>query len=660
MTRSIRLGAIGMVLAAAAAITSSHLWGDPGQAKKNGQPLLPSDSNQTASNQASRDSENALAQSKFAIGGVVTYQPLEGEQLFAWQVKPNLGKAVGRPRDTLIMVSTTASLAGAHLVAAQQLAEALMKNGGPNDRFSLWMVSTNDDVFTKNLTKNFIDPKKDEKQVKDAMKVLADQYPAGDADLKSALAKAIASFEPNEARQQVLLYVGDGQSNAAPVSAADRTALAKKMVERKIAFFPVPLGREMDPTNLHGLATSTGGIVVRVALMKDKAEEAVTRIQQTIAAPILYPTKIQMAGEVIEHYPTKLPPMRGDAPTLVVGKMKPAKQISATVEGIVGGKPAKVVCKIADSVPDAELDNYFLVSIVNQWQRAKDQPALIRADRALAFAYEDNRIAHEDLLTNAQQAMHQNNLEAAARLYDQAAKFVPHDQEAAAGLKLIEGLKNGKVNRKDLLKRIEDDSRKLVKLEKGKAVRLSAEEIKKVVDQAEALQPPKGVDQNRAAEDALKAHRDRIIIEEQSLTQQIEGDIKTAMRELPKDPDAAHERIRSALLRVKDHPDLSDAVRDNLLRRLESSLRTVATQGAQVKLRKEQDELNVATALARGDRLLVEKTETERFERGTKSSRVWSMRLGTISFAARRRRTRFSKVCSNSRKMPGSKDCRCQ
>src|SRR5579862_2422624 len=151
MTKSLRLGAIAVVLTAGAVVSSSHLWGDPGQAKKENRPLLPPDSTRAAASQNGRDAENALAQSKFSLGGVLTYQPLQGDQLFAWQLKPDLGKGTGRPRDTLIMVATTASLAGPHLVAAQQLAESLMKNAGAGDRFSLWMVSTDDVVFTKNL-----------------------------------------------------------------------------------------------------------------------------------------------------------------------------------------------------------------------------------------------------------------------------------------------------------------------------------------------------------------------------------------------------------------------------------------------------------------------------------------------------------------------------
>jgi len=35
------------------------------------------------------------------------------------------------------------------------------------------------------------------------------------------------------------------------------------------------------------------------------------------------------------HYPTKLPPLRPDAPTLIIGRMKAAKELAVSVSGSV-------------------------------------------------------------------------------------------------------------------------------------------------------------------------------------------------------------------------------------------------------------------------------------------------------------------------------------
>src|SRR2546423_1066293 len=151
MTNARRLWAVAAVLAAAAFITSSTLGGDTGGKKGS---LFPQDGSRPAAQQPAQESDAGPAQSRFATGGIQTYQPLQGEQLFAWQIKPELGPGVDRPRDLLIMISTTATQAGRNWIASQQLVEALAKNAGPNDRVSVWMVSTPEERFTKCLTKN--------------------------------------------------------------------------------------------------------------------------------------------------------------------------------------------------------------------------------------------------------------------------------------------------------------------------------------------------------------------------------------------------------------------------------------------------------------------------------------------------------------------------
>src|SRR5262249_35702837 len=147
-----------------------------------------------------------------------------------------------------------------------------------------------------------------------------------------------------------------------------------------------------------------------------------------LAQPILYPSKLELPAEVVEFYPTKLPPLRGDAPTLLIGRMKETKSISYTVTGNLGGK--EVVVKGTETVNKHEADNYFLISMLAQWKNAAAQPALIRADRALVFAYENSRMTRDQLLTAAQMALSDNKLDVAGLLYQKVQKLNPPDVEA--------------------------------------------------------------------------------------------------------------------------------------------------------------------------------------------------------------------------------------
>src|SRR5262245_45082746 len=111
MTKVRRLLVVTAGLAVAALVGSTQLHG--GSNKNDRTPLLPADGrHQPGGFKMMADPEMALAHSKFAESRVVTYKPLEGDQLFALQVQPDLGAVPRQPRDSLIVIATTANMAG--------------------------------------------------------------------------------------------------------------------------------------------------------------------------------------------------------------------------------------------------------------------------------------------------------------------------------------------------------------------------------------------------------------------------------------------------------------------------------------------------------------------------------------------------------------------
>jgi hypothetical protein len=590
MTRVRRLLAVAALLAVSAVLTSSRSWGDPGDRKDRAR-LLPDAAARPAAAAAPADAEAALALAKFARGGVVTYQTTDGDTLFAAQVKPALEPVKPRPRDYLIMICTSASQAGAPWFAARQIAEAVAKEAGDNDRVTVWTV--NEPANTRNLTGDFAVPSQHAKKFAEAFELFKKKlFPAGDTDLKTGLKNAIQSFKNEPGRQQILLYLGDGMSTHNPINGVDRAALCKDMVDRKITFFSVPLGTQFKPENLHGLATGTGGLVVRVKVLEEKLGDAMKLLNAAFAAPVLYPTSFELPG-AIEHYPSRLPPLRPDAPTLVIGRMKQAKTLTYKVEGIVDGRPEPVTYgPRTEDVPEAELDNYFLVSMVNQWKNAREQHALIRADRALVFAYEQNRLQHQELLLSAELALKNKELDAAARLYENAKTLVPHDTAAAAGLRVVANLRDGKLTWETLKQQLEKQDRQVIRVEKGgKTVRVKRDAIVQLAEPDNNNKAPNPPGANVPAlerEDLLQAHRDHVIIEEQRTTTTVEQNLRQARKILPTEPDEARELLRNTLLRVSDHPDISEKVRSELVNRLQTELRNVELQGAAIKLRAEE------------------------------------------------------------------------
>src|SRR5438045_1916900 len=122
MTNVRRLMVVVGGIALTAMISSSYLRGDvPGGGKKTNLPPEP--------NEVKGDDEDVFdTSSKFDKLPLISYEPLKGDPLFALQLKPDLPDAPRRPRDILIVVSTTASQAGAPLNSSKELAEHLIKN----------------------------------------------------------------------------------------------------------------------------------------------------------------------------------------------------------------------------------------------------------------------------------------------------------------------------------------------------------------------------------------------------------------------------------------------------------------------------------------------------------------------------------------------------
>src|SRR5439155_5144153 len=80
----------------------------------------------------------------------------------------------------------------------------------------------------------------------------------------------------------------------------------------------------------------------------------------------------------------------------------------------------------------------------------KDQVALIRADRALSYAYEQNMLAKRDLVAQGEWAIQEKKLDHAQRFFDDALHLDPKDPEARAGRDVTEKLKNGQLTRQDI------------------------------------------------------------------------------------------------------------------------------------------------------------------------------------------------------------------
>ncbi|MBX9681153.1 MAG: hypothetical protein K2X38_20540, partial [Gemmataceae bacterium] len=605
--------AVGFAIVTWLTASHTHTHGQPGPVKTAAAPT-PKITPQTKEAPAKPAVDDGT---RFPANSVATYKSATGDVHFALQVQPKIPASTATGRDYIVVVSVAANLAGEAWTGANQIAEAIVETAKdrPNDRVSLWTIGT--PAQTKSHTEGFLSPK-DETELKKLRRILQNihkkEYPLGDTDLKDGLAKMVSTFDDGAGRQRILLFLGDGNSTHNPLSNEDRYRLARSMVEKRVGFFPVPLGGPLHAENLHGLANATGGVVLRTRVIAEKLVDALKRYEEAFVGGVMYDAKLELPREVTEAYPTVLPPLRGDQPTLVVGRMKEGvKQFPVTVTGTLIAQKNETTIGLAPEVQATKTENFFLVSLVDQWKGAKEHPAVLRADRALSFAYEQTRLLKEELLVGAHLAMDSDRFPEAARLFQQAKMLAPHDPEAKAGAVLADKFQTGKVTR-DMLRKELVKAKSMVKIEAGsKMTRQDVTLLAQLIEEPVVQDPKKGP---ALIDDAnlLKQRRDQVVIEEQKMTQTVDNVLAQARRGLALDPDNVLDLLRNTLSRVSDHPDISEQVRRGLSARLEASLRDASVQGRRYKLQREEQNSLVAQVQRELERDQNRQTYEERVE----------------------------------------------
>jgi len=519
---------------------------------------------------AERRAKEEIEPSRFAGKPIITYKTVGGENLFAMQLQPSI-EAAPRPRDILILIDTSASQAVGPLKASGELANALSKALTPNDRVSVWTAN----MQGKAVTKGFVEPSK----VSEALSTLKDSYPSGATSLKASITSALETFEAGTGRQRTIVFLGDGLSVADPLDGEARNSLVAEMVRREVCFMPVPMGLRLDPINLHGLATGTGGRTVRIE-SGETTPQMVAKLDEALKAPVLYPESSSFGADLAEVLPGKLPPLRTDVPTLVVGKIKEGAkptEVVYKITGRVAGKALEVGQTLP--VPAADDANFFLTQVVGQWRERKDRPAILQGDRALAFAFEQNRLAMEDALSRGELALRNGRPDAAAKLFRQASQLDPASNEAKAGIKLSDDLTQGRVKAEEL------------------AVKMGIPGITLVAAQAKPeAKPGQAKDEavDLAANDAVKEVQARRAAAEQQVQKRVNEGIKEAGRQLRESPTVALEDLKRLKDEVEGNIDIGLATRNSLVGRLVREIQKTERDGREIE--RQQKEFVEASA----------------------------------------------------------------
>ncbi len=600
LVKSLRLLSAVLGGAAACAVVGTTVFGDV----RSGSPTAPAVPVATATPKFDANKViDELAKTKFSDKPVLAYKNPAGETIFAWQVKPVLPVTAARPRDVLVLVDTSASQAGDPMKHAGSVIEALGKKLGADDRLDIWTLNIDSADHTRSLTKGFQAPT--DKSIAESIHRLANtEYAAGSIDLKAGLDAVAKKFEGKAARQQIILYLGDGESTSGtPITEQVRVELGNRLADQNTQFFAVPLGLTVSANNLHGLSMSTGGLVIRAKENlsgTNGSADFAKRLCSAFDAPVLKADKATFGIAGVELLPNRLPPLRADRSTLVLGKLPaPVASLTLTIEGTVAGKNTTV--ELAERLPASSGDHFFLNAMLAQWNSAgsKDAPVILAADRALAMAGEQFRLFRDEFVELGMKAISADRFDHAEKLFQAAVKIDPQHDEALAGTKVVAQLRSGEMTKDKLKARMDKNvqaGRKLVALQ---------EPVPAPGGVAPVAPPgPGGIARAQAARAAADQEA-RAIVEET---------LKQVRVLKASDPDRALEDLKRQRETILLNSDLSDDTRRRLVADLEASMRDIQVQGAEIKRRLslERDRISAARyKLNENDRLLSQEEQTK-------------------------------------------------
>ncbi len=598
MTLISKLKVFTVALSVAAAVTSAFVWGEPAKGKNT----------LGGFNPAGVKLSDDLMGNRFARQPVVAYQTQEGDTVFALQIKPVLkpiNPAELPGRDLVVVIDTSASQAGKFLDASRKIVEHLIKDGlTGKDRISVWVINT--PKATRSFTKGLDRPKNDDNMAP-VLKALANEYPSGAVDLRNGIEKALADFDGKIDRKQAIVFLGDAESAFATLNEKDRYELAGKVRDAKVQFYAVPLGTAINGLNMHSLVTGTGGSVVRFSdEIRDNAKlyaNLIEKLNDAINAPVLMPTKVKFASEPTEIYPSRLPPLRSDSPTLVIGRFAKGKvpaKLEGTIEGRIGVTQTTVT--FSETLPTASVDNFFLTTILRQWSESslKDSPAILRADRTLSLAFEQGRLSRDEYLAQAQWALGANQFETAKTLSQAATKIDPDNPEVRTLNKVINKLEKGELT----LEKIKQATKNRIGVNYEKQPDGKLLLVRHNLDDAIKDEPaPKGNAPQVPANDPaalLKAEQARRAILEQQVGLTVQETINRARDLLHNsDPKAAKDLILAQRESIKSNPDIGEAQRTQLINKMELLLTDIGQRGEEIIRRRAEENERIAHARAK-------------------------------------------------------------
>ncbi len=529
--------------------------------------------------------------------GTFEYQ---GETYFALSLTAELGDVDASATDIVVLVDTSASQLGVYREDSLECLRALLAGLSANDRVRIGAA----DLQLVPMHDAFVPAESTEAE--SAIARFVARPPLGATDMHALLSQAVSLFPDDGSRKRHLVYLGDGFSRANLLDIDDLRSVVNQLTEHHISVSSYAIGPQRDVAFLASLANQTGGNLC-VDTDAQSAQQAGASLAETCAAPVFWPASTTWPPQFAEVLPARVPPLRADRDSIVIGRLKHAlpaiREAEATME-------LQLSCWMAGDVtrnlayrltPEASNDDFsHLPRLV---QMAGHDQGLTLPTLGSAGMWEARRLllaGAENLNELGNQALAVGDAAGAKRLSEAALKQDPGNERAT----LLRGAaeKRSKQLQDNMMQYAEGELEPTpvpVPIDGGET--FSSGEMGVVIEGGTMMpmfdDPPAAFDaENGVLIDAVEARRRA---REGVLRTEVRTGLGAARQQLSLDPSNTVRDLKILLDTVETTPDISDGVRIELRSLVQSAIREGMRQEMIKERRDQLAAQNRATALER-------------------------------------------------------------
>ena len=511
----------------------------------------------------------AAAAEPASASGIIfeTYARSGEPAYFAIKLSPQVKQPRAQGFDIVVLFDTSASQVGEYRSKAKGSLESLLRAVSNDDRVALLAV----DVTAARLTETFVPA--NSAAINEALKALDRRVPLGSTDMQEALDAALAMWPANDAtRARSVVYLGDGLSTSSPVPVEALDRIVSRCCERRVAFSSYAIGPLVEGGLLGALANHTGGM-----LLADDVRLSDRQVGNYLAsfarAAVVWPIDAKLPSAIKNIYPRRMPPLRFDRDSVLLGTLDPKaiesrQSLSIDLQAELAGKAISLAWK---TVPEpSKPENGYLAKVV-ELAAVSDGIALPTVGSAGLEQFRHwVTFGAQQLAKLGEQAMAMGRIEDAAKLAQEAERLDPVNAQANL---------------------VQDATR---------AQQSPPSEVRMVRPNDAAPAASGGVE---AADGTLvdNIERQRRIVEGF-----LQADVNTALLQanatMSTDPSSTSDQLKLLLEKVQQSTDLTPAVRSQMVERIEAALRA-ASRLAHVKVERDLQEQQASAARDARDRI---------------------------------------------------------